>query len=224
MIKTKRPCLLFDLDGTLTDTDHLHFMAMNRILAPSGIVLDQAAFRTKVVGRPNNQIFADFFPALGKAEHEQLADQKEAWAREGMRQGLTRLAGLTTLLAWIKDRNLPAGIVTNAPRANAETMLAGLDLVSAFDTLVIGDELEHAKPHPLPYLTGLARLGGDPHHCVAFEDSLSGAGSAIAAGIATVGMTTSHQASELAGIGAALTVADFSDPALLPFITARLGL
>ena len=217
------PCLLFDLDGTLTDTDHLHFTAMNRILAPTGMQLDTESFRKRVVGRLNNLIFAEFFPDLERADHRRLAAQKEAWVREGMKAGLTRLAGLTELLTWIKSHKLMAGIVTNAPRANAEAMLAGLGLTTTFDTLVIGDELEHGKPHPLPYLTGLSQLDGDVSRCVAFEDSVSGACSAVAAGIATVGITTSHGSRELKNVGVALTVADFRAAELIPFITARLG-
>ena len=81
--------------------------------------------------------------------------------------------------------------VTNAPRLNAEMMLAGLGIAHRFKALVIGDELHHGKPHPLPYLEGLRPLGAEAERSLAFEDSRSGVQSATAAGIATVGMLTS---------------------------------
>ena len=65
-------------------------------------------------------------------------------------------------------------VVTNAPRANAEKVLAALGLAQRLPILVIGAELARSKPDPLPYLTALERTGAGAAHSVAFEDSLSG--------------------------------------------------
>lgn len=219
-----RPGLLFDLDGTLTDTDHLHFLTINRILARAGVELDLDAFRRNIVGRSNDSIFAEYFPHEPAHERRRLADLKESWARELMAEGLIRMAGLTELLAWAQDRQISCAVVTNAPRANADVMLAGLGLAARFPVVVIGDELPHGKPHPLPYRLGLERLGSDPACSVAFEDSRSGATAAVAAGIPTVGLTTSHTPAELADLGVSLSIADFTEPALMPFICRTLGL
>jgi beta-phosphoglucomutase-like phosphatase (HAD superfamily) len=53
---------------------------------------------------------------------------------------------------------------------------------------VTGDEVERGKPHPEPYIAAAAALGVDPRHCVAIEDSPTGAASALAAGCATLGV------------------------------------
>ena len=88
---------------------------------------------------------------------------------------------------------------------------------------MLGEELANAKPHPLPYLTGLERLGAAAENSVAFEDSPSGLRSAKAAGLLTVGITTSLPPQRLLDEGADLAIADYSDIRLLPVIWARLG-
>ena len=114
-------------------------------------------------------------------------------------------------------------MVTNAPRANAEQMLAGLGLASRFDVVVIGDELARGKPDPLPYATALARLGADAARAVAFEDSRSGIAAAHAAGIFTFGLSTTLDAPALRAAGADVAIADFADAALMEGLRARFG-
>lgn len=79
--------------------------------------------------------------------------------------------------------------------------------------MVIGYECARAKPHPDPYLEGLARIGLSADDCVAFEDSVNGVGSAVAAGIYTVGVGEGSQ-KRLRGTGAGLCVTDYLDTGL----------
>jgi beta-phosphoglucomutase-like phosphatase (HAD superfamily) len=219
-----QPCLLFDIDGTLADTDHHHFVALQRIFAPRGLDLDMETFRTRIIGRANAQLFEEFFPQLAPEEQLALSDQKEALFRKiAGEAGMTPVTGLFALLAWAQDQALPMGVVTNAPRLNADATLSGLGLGPEFLTLVIGAELAHGKPHPLPYLNGLRDLSGDAARSVAFEDSVPGVMAAAAAGMAVVGLLTSQAAETLTVAGAHLTVANFDDTRLRPFILERTG-
>ncbi len=110
--------------------------------------------------------------------------------------------------------------MTNATRENATLQLGAIGLAERFDTVVIGYELERAKPDPLPYLTGLERLGGHAGRSIAFEDSLSGLAAARGAGLPVVGIATSLPAERLLAEGAALAIRDYHDPRLIPFIEA----
>jgi len=91
--------------------------------------------------------------------------------------GLSRLAaeqlkplnGLDKVRKWIEDRGLKRAAVTNAPRPNAELILSKLGLSDFFDAVIIGDECEHAKPHPEPYLKGLEALKASKDHTFIFE-------------------------------------------------------
>jgi HAD superfamily hydrolase (TIGR01509 family) len=215
-------CLLFDLDGTLTDTDHLHFEAMRSALAAHGVAIDWTDYRTRILGASNADIAAEFLPRLTIEARRAAMDDKERRFRAQV-DTLTRAEGLTELLEWAAARGLPTAVVTNAPRANAELMLRALGLTERFDAMVLGDELARGKPDPLPYLEGLRALGGDAARSVAFEDSRSGVRSAAAAGLATVGIGASATPEELIAAGATIVARDFTDPRVLDLARARIG-
>lgn len=202
--------LLFDLDGTLTDTDHAHLAATKAALAPHGIAVDMAFYQSRILGRPNDESFPEFLPHLTRAEAMAVADDKEARFRDIVDE-LAPTPGLFALLDWAERAGAPMAVVTNAPRANAEFMLRGLKLDRRLTTLVIGEELPHGKPHPLPYLTGLERLGVAATDAIAFEDSVAGVTAAHAAGIFTIGIQAATDATRLRAAGAALVIQDFHD-------------
>jgi beta-phosphoglucomutase len=114
-------------------------------------------------------------------------------------------------------------VVTNAPRANAELILAALGLMSRLPLVVCGQELLRGKPDPLPYLKGLEITGASARNAVAFEDSLSGVRAAAAAGIAVVGLMTSLDEGRLVAAGAMFAVADFHDERIYRLIEQRIG-
>jgi HAD superfamily hydrolase (TIGR01509 family) len=213
--------ILFDLDGTLVDADHLHYEAWRQSLAPMGIDLTTETYRNEIMGFPNEMIAERLFPTLDKSEAIRLIDGKEAMFRSFATR-LEPAAGLVGFLDWLERRGTAAGVVTNAPRLNAEQELLGIGLAERFGALVIGEELEFSKPHPMPYLTGLERLGGVADRSLAFEDSLSGLRSAKAAGLLVIGVTTGLGAERLIAEGADLAVADFADARLHAFCAARL--
>lgn len=212
--------LLFDLDGTMVDTDPIHFRTWQTILQPYHIEIDRPVYQKRFSGRRNPEILHDLLPDLPEDEVDRLSQYKEACFRDTATQ-LQPLAGLMDVLAWADQRQLKLGVVTNAPRDNAYFMLQALKLKDTFPTVILGDELPQGKPDPLPYQTALEELGVEASATIAFEDSPSGVRSAIAASIATVGIASTHAPDELSALGAALVVTDFSDPALLTWLEAQ---
>ena len=209
--------LLFDLDGTLVDSDRRHCPAFNRILGEFGRSITIATYKARSMGSSNDRIMRFLFPEGSADEHAALGDRKEALFRASA-EHLEPVPGLAALLDWAGEAGCRVGIVTNAPRANAELMLRGLGLSHLVAGVVIGEELERSKPDPLPYLTGLQRLGYTADRAVAFEDSESGVTAAVAAGLYTGGLATGLTPDTLRATGARRVVADFSDPALLGFL------
>ena len=116
-------------------------------------------------------------------EQAATLDAKEAAYRDNLGE-LEPILGALALLDFADRRGLKRAVVTNAPRANAEKVLAALGLGQRLPILVIGGELARSKPDPLPYLTALERTGASADHSLAFEDSLSGVRAAAAAGLA----------------------------------------
>lgn len=213
-MSARRDTLLFDLDGTLTDTDALHYEAYRILLAPLGKAVSHETYKAWIMGAANQAIMAWLFLDEPIARHRALADEKERLFRT-LATSMRPLSGLIDLLAWAEARKIKTAVVTNAPRFNAEMMLRAIGLAERFPVLVISEEVARGKPDPLPYLTALDRLGATADAALAFEDSRSGVQAATAAGIETVGMTTGLDAATLRGVGASGTIADFTDPWLL---------
>jgi HAD superfamily hydrolase (TIGR01509 family) len=209
--------LLFDLDGTLCDSDPVHAGAWEEVLARRGVAMPIERYRAVISGKLNAEIGAMLFPDRPVSEHEAMADEKEALFRERA-GGLARLAGLDALLERARREGLATALVTNAPRLNVEHMLAGLGLAGAFAVEVLAEDLGRGKPDPLPYATALARLGITAGEGLAFEDSSSGIRSAKGAGLTVVGVATGHGEADLLAAGADIAVSHFADPRLAPFL------
>jgi HAD superfamily hydrolase (TIGR01509 family) len=212
--------LLFDIDGTLTDTDALHLEAFNEVLGPHGHMFDHARYTKELQGFSNASIGERFLAGEPPERQATIIGEKEEAFRKLVAGRIQPLPGLMALLALADRANVPMVAVTNAPRLNAEMLLSGLGIVDRFKVLVIGDELAHGKPHPMPYLEGLRAVGAAPSASVAFEDSRSGVQSASSAGIATVGIRTSLSHDDMVAAGAVMSARAFDDPELLKFVAA----
>ncbi len=217
-----RAGLLFDLDGTLAQTEHLHHAAFNALLAGYGRSLDHADFLRHVSGRSNEDITAYLFPDQGSADRERAAGDKERWFRELASAGIEATPGAPALLEWARSRGIATALVTNAPRENADLMVAVLGLDGAFDAVVVAEEVGQSKPHPGPYLAAMKALGLSTARSLAVEDSATGIAAARAAGLDVIAMSTEATAASIATSGAVLAVADMTGRDLYDFLEARL--
>jgi HAD superfamily hydrolase (TIGR01509 family) len=215
--------LLFDLDGTLAITEHLHRAAFNALLGEAE-ALDPASWARRVKGRSSIDVMASLFPAASEPERKRLIERKEASFRSlAAQHGLVPTPGVRTLLDWTAARDVACALITNAPRANAEAVLAILGIADAFDLIVSAHELDRGKPHPDPYLAGLEALGLDPTRALAVEDSLVGIASARAADLDVIAVLSAVSEPGVAD-AATIAVSDMGDPRLLDFLAARFGL
>ncbi|KRC99142.1 MULTISPECIES: HAD-IA family hydrolase [unclassified Streptomyces] len=171
---------LFDMDGTLVDTERLWWEAVERV---AGRPLTETD-RPEVLGRPVEHT-AHWLaagtgrPAAGLAEalHREFADR--------VRAGIVPRPGALALLDALARERVPTALVTASPRAVADLVLDALG-ASRFAVTVTADDTEHTKPAPDPYLAACRALGVDPTACVAVEDTETGVASAEAAGCAVL--------------------------------------
>lgn len=209
-----RIALLFDLDGTLLDSDPLHHAAFADLLAERGRSLSIEEYRSSIMGMHNPDLLASMFPG----EDMSVLHRKEAMFRERLADAVEPLPGIDALLDWAEACDAGVAVVTNAPRANAAAMLAATSLAHRIPTLVIGDECARAKPHPDPYQEGMRRLGVTPARSVAFEDSRSGLRAARDSGAHVFGIMTGLSRQELLDAGAHEAIPDFTAPALWSYL------
>ncbi|WVZ57704.1 hypothetical protein U9M48_008057 [Paspalum notatum var. saurae] len=211
--------ILFDIDGTLCDSDPIHFCAFRDLLQQigfnDGVPITEEFYSANISGGHNDDLARALFPDMDHKEAMRFMDDKEALFRKLAPGQLKAVDGLHDLCEWMRGRGLKRAAVTNAPRANAELMLSLLGLADFFPVLVIGSECDRAKPFPDPYLRALHLIGASPDHTFIFEDSASGIRAGVAAGVPVVGLTTRNPGKVLKDAGASLLIQDFQDPKLL---------
>ena len=204
--------LLFDLDGTLLNSDAIHEAVFRDMWTERGLEMGPEFYMAHVHGRLNTDIFAEFLP--DEPDPQGLSDAKEAAFRERLPRPYPAMAGSEQLLQLAKARGWSMAVVTNAMRLNAEAMLGAIGLRAYFETIVIGEECAKGKPDPEPYTEAMRQLNTPAQACIAFEDSPTGVQAARASGAYTVGIRSSLDDTALRTAGAHKTIADFTDPAL----------
>jgi HAD superfamily hydrolase (TIGR01509 family) len=209
--------LLFDMDGTLSDTDPIHMLAWQETFRAHNIFVDDAIYHERIVGRVNPHIVRDFLPQLDETEIERVVEEKEE-AFKKFATKLEPLPGLSKILEWRVVQGLKTALVTNATNHTVPFNLQALGLEDYFQVRVLADEVPAGKPDPRHYEAALERLGIQANEAIAFEDSPSGILSASGAGIVTVGITTTQPSELLKAAGATLTVPDFNARELWDFL------
>jgi HAD superfamily hydrolase (TIGR01509 family) len=209
--------LLFDLDGTLAETDSLHLPTWVDALEPYGVDIDEEFYRERISGRSTGEIVGDLLPDLSEEEGASIGDAKEASFRERA-AGLEPLPGLLDFVQEGKRRGMHMALVTNAPKENVGAILPALKLQDYFQTVVLAAEVGAVKPDPAPYEAALERIGVSADEALAFEDSVSGIASSVAAGIPTVGISSTQDPEKLRRAGAFIVARDFTDPELRALI------
>ena len=212
--------LLFDLDGTLAETDSLHLPTWVDALQPYGVEVDEDFYRDRISGRSTAEIVRELLPDLTDEQGRSIGEAKEASFRERASE-LEPLPGLVDFVIQGRELGMRIALVTNAPEQNVETILLALKLRDFFDVVVLADEVEAVKPDPAPYRAALEKTGAPAGEALAFEDSVSGISSSVAAGIPTVGVASSQEPKKLLGAGAFMTAQDFTDPRLRTLIETQ---
>ena len=183
-MKVELEAVLFDMDGTLVDSEKLWDVSLQALYARLGGVLTPEV-RTSTVGSSSEGLMRIVYTDLGLDQDpvamEDSADWLHDYTGELFEQGLTWLPGARELLDALTAAGVPMALVTNTRRALTERALKSIGS-QYFSASVCGDEVEDAKPAPDPYLRAAHLLGVAPAECLAIEDSVTGASAAEAAG------------------------------------------
>ena len=176
--------VLFDMDGTLVDSEKLWDVSMRELYARFGGVMTPEVRGATVGGSAESVIklvFADLGLPPDPQEMADVADWLHEITGDLFDAGLPWCDGARELLEELAAADVPMALVTNTRRALTERALNSIGR-HYFTVSVCGDEVPYGKPAPDPYRQAAALLGLDPAHCLAIEDSVTGAASAEGAG------------------------------------------
>ena len=176
--------VLFDMDGTLVDSEKLWDVAIQRLYARFGGVLTPEVRQSTVGGSAEGVmriVYTDLGMELDPVHMAATADWLHEITGDLFDAGLPWCDGARELLDELAAAEVPMALVTNTRRALTERALNSIGR-HYFTASVCGDEVPRGKPAPDPYRHAAALLGLDPIDCLAVEDSVTGAASAEGAG------------------------------------------
>lgn len=170
MIRT----ILFDVDGVLADTEHLHRQSLAQITLEAGYEVPDTDARTTVdklraAGVPESELEGLY--AKKRARYEQLIE------------GIPKNPELGAALYSLYGKGLRLAACTNSNRGSTAKLLQHLGVYGVFSTIVTSSDVDRGKPAPDIYTAALERLSCLPHQALVFEDSDIGEQAARAAGI-----------------------------------------
>ncbi|KZN59994.1 hypothetical protein N474_06255 [Pseudoalteromonas luteoviolacea CPMOR-2] len=185
--------LLFDFDGTLVDSETLHYLSWCEVLKPFQVFIDELTFCTEFSGVPTvktGHILQQRY-ALSKAGSK-LAQEKNLQFIE------TAKTHKPVLMPHARDvlsacaQKFKLALVTGSTIAEAMPVLSHYGLLELFDCVICKDDVEHPKPNPEPYQKAMQQLNVSAHQVIALEDSHTGLTSAVDAGIRTIVIPHQH--------------------------------
>jgi HAD superfamily hydrolase (TIGR01509 family) len=198
--------VLFDMDGTLVETEQYWGEAMFELAERLGGRMSESA-RAATVGSTMRRSMSILHADLGldRTEDQLLADAR--WVEDRTAQllgaGISWCPGARELLTAVRAAGLRTALVTTTPRRLADIVLATIrtDLDGdPFDVTVCGDEVPALKPDPAPYRQAMAALGVQPADCVVVEDSESGVAAGLAAGVTVLGVPSVQKIERVEGL------------------------
>ena len=199
--------IVFDFDGVIANSEPLHFSAFRDVLHEEGVVLTGADYYTRYLGYDDVGVFEAVGAAHGGWTRERVADlvARKAVRLEALERGGSILFPGAADAIRRASAAMPIAIASGAIGVEIRRVLQRERLMDCFTAIVAAEDAPVNKPAPDPYLRAVALLAGAcggrlaPADCVAIEDSRWGLESARAAGLRTVAVTQTYEASALAG-------------------------
>lgn len=199
----KYKAIIFDMDGTIIDTEHIWSKATRELITRRGIEFTpeiEAELSQKLNGLgmvESCQIIKDLIN-LQEELHELVAE-KSAHADQLYEEGIRFIEGFAEFHTEVLKFNLKVGLATNATPETVHITNKKLNLEQFFGIHMYNiSHVKVGKPNPELYLHAAAQLGIDPKECVAIEDSSHGVEAATAAGMFCIGINTSKKPERLA--------------------------
>ncbi|HWT44563.1 MAG TPA: HAD family phosphatase [Vicinamibacterales bacterium] len=182
--------VLWDLDGTLVDSENYHWQSWQHAMALDGTTVTHRQF-TQTFGQRNETILRGWLGDDAAPERiQRVADAKEVeYRRLAEERGLTPLPGAADWLVRLQATGWKQAIASSAPRLNVDVMLRALKLEHYFDAIVASEDVTKGKPDPEVFLTAAARLGLPASRCIVVEDAAAGVEAARRAGMRSIGVS-----------------------------------
>ncbi len=195
--------ILFDLDGTLIDSEKFHFDCWNGFLAQYNVKLDLQDWLNNYAGIPlpqNAKAIVDKYSI--ETDLESFISKREQITVDGFKKTAIELMPFALdFIQFFYNKGLTLAVVTASPRADVEAVFDRNGLRKYFSLFITRTDVSKSKPDPESYDLCVERLAIPKDQCIVLEDTLNGVKAAVAAGItcfAVQSNTNAHQSLSIA--------------------------
>jgi len=203
--------IIFDVDGTMIDNMMVHHRAWQAVLAENGLELELEEVRREIHGINKEILKRLFGDRFTQEDRQDISNAKEARYREIFKPDLKLIAGLDEYLVNCQMESLLLGVATAAPKENLDFVLDTLNIRKLFKATLHAGDVTKGKPDPEVYLKAAAIMRVEPTECLVFEDSPTGAESAIRAGMRVIVIKTTHSEEEFKHLSIDRFINDFRE-------------
>lgn len=184
MTTARAPFVVFDLDGTLVDSEPNYYEAGRRLLARHGVPDFSWEHHTRYIGISTRETLEGLRAEYGiEAPVDELLVLKDRLYLELARASTEVFPEMRKFVELLYAQGVPMAVASGSSRAAIETVLGGTGLEPYFTLFVSAEEVPQGKPEPDVFLEAARRLGADPADCVVLEDAAPGVVAARAAGM-----------------------------------------
>ncbi len=182
--------VLWDMDGTLIDSEEFHWIAWQKAMSAEGIRITHEQFLASF-GQRNDSILPRWLgPAATPESITRIGNAKEELYRDlVLKNGISPLPGVATWLERLHEQGWLQAIASAAPRANIDVILKSLGTADRFQGIVSAEDVHKGKPDPEVFLTAASRVGVTPDRCIVVEDAVAGVEAARNAGMRIIGVS-----------------------------------
>ena len=186
---TLNRAVLWDMDGTLIDSEEFHWIAWRDTMANEGITITRQQFLSSF-GQRNDSILPRWLGTAAIPERiDKIANAKEKLYRQLVcKHGISPLPGVERWVHRLHNEGWLQAIASAAPRANVDAILASLSATHIFQGIVSAEDVHHGKPDPEVYLVAASRVGVSHDCCIVVEDAAAGVEGARRAGMKSIGV------------------------------------
>lgn len=185
IITMQLEAVFYDHDGTLVDSEIVHYQIWREVLKPFGVLLAVEYYRDYCSGIPtitnSRDLIAHFDLDISAQELTEIKEKAGQNYLSSNRYPL--MDGVVESIAFFNRHNIPISVVTGAGRLAVDRSLEKHQLADCFHSVISADDVTHSKPAPDGYLLAIEKLGVNVENCIAIEDTSHGAASAKAAGL-----------------------------------------
>lgn len=179
--------VIFDMDGVIVDSEHVHNKAEKEAMLKYGVKVSSKELQN-YTGMTDEAMFTEFIKEHDlDTTHEEIYNEKEKALLSLLKENITPVAGVINLINKLKQAGIKLGVASSSHRKVVGFVLKELGIASLFDTIIAVEDITHGKPDPEIFLKAASKLSTNPEDCLVIEDARSGVEAAKKAGMKCIG-------------------------------------